>query len=86
MNRKIPPFWICIPIQFFITDRQIKYISADISDLVNCGHGVLMGKKKLDWQDTDYILNLYGSKYSIARLRHQEFVNRDDDRGAGQKN
>ena len=27
-----------------------------------CGHGVLMGKKKNDWQDTEYILKLFNRK------------------------
>ena len=39
-----------------------------------CGHSVLMGKKKHDWQDTDYILKLYDSKYSIARRRYRMYV------------
>ena len=30
-----------------------------------------MGKKKHEWQDTDYILKLYDSKYSIARRRYR---------------
>jgi REP element-mobilizing transposase RayT len=39
-----------------------------------CGHSVLMGKRKHDWQDTKYILKLYDSKYSIARRRYREYV------------
>ena len=39
-----------------------------------CGHSVLMGKKKHDWQDTDYILKLYDSTYSIARRRYRKYV------------
>jgi len=39
-----------------------------------CGHSVLMGKKKHDWQDTEYILKLYDSKHSISRRRYREFV------------
>jgi len=39
-----------------------------------CGHSVLMGKKKQDWQDTDYILKLYDSTYSIARRRYRKYV------------
>ena len=39
-----------------------------------CGHGVLMGKRKNDWQDTEYILKLFNSKYSIARRRYREYV------------
>jgi REP element-mobilizing transposase RayT len=39
-----------------------------------CGHSVLMGKKKHDWQDTEYILKLYDSKHSTARRRYREYV------------
>jgi putative transposase len=39
-----------------------------------CGHGVLMGKRKNDWQDTEYILKLFNSKYSIARRYYREYV------------
>jgi len=39
-----------------------------------CGHSVLMGKKKREWQDTDYILRFYDSKYSIARRRYRAYV------------
>jgi len=38
------------------------------------GHGVLMGKKKLDWQDTDYVLKFYGRKKSTARKNYREYV------------
>ena len=40
----------------------------------HCGHSVIMGKKKYDWQDTDYILKFYDSKYSIARRHYREYV------------
>jgi REP element-mobilizing transposase RayT len=39
-----------------------------------CGHSVLMGKIKRKWQDTDYILRIYNSKYLTARRRYREFV------------
>jgi len=39
-----------------------------------CGHSVVMGKNKHDWQDTDYILNFYDSKHSIARRRYWSYV------------
>jgi putative transposase len=39
-----------------------------------CGHGVLMGKRKLKWQDTDYVLKFYGSKKITARRRYHEHV------------
>ena len=39
-----------------------------------CGHSVLMGKNKHDWQDTNYILKFYDSKYSIARRRYRKYL------------
>jgi hypothetical protein len=35
---------------------------------------MLMGKKKNNWQDTDYVLKLFNSKLSIARRRYREYV------------
>ena len=46
-----------------------------------CGHGVLMGKKTHDWQDTDYILKRYAGKYSIARRRYRAYVKKGIDEG-----
>ena len=39
-----------------------------------CGHSVLMGKNKREWQDDDYILRIYNSKYLKARRRYREYV------------
>jgi putative transposase len=39
-----------------------------------CGHSVLMGKSKREWQDADYILKFYNSKYSMARRRYRQYV------------
>jgi putative transposase len=39
-----------------------------------CGHGVLMGKHRNEWQDTDYILARFGKRTSEARGRYQQFV------------
>jgi len=39
-----------------------------------CGHSVMMGKNKQKWQDVDYILKFYNSKYSAARRRYREYV------------
>ena len=38
------------------------------------GHGVIMGKFRGDWQDTGYILGLFGRKSSIGRRRYENFV------------
>jgi REP element-mobilizing transposase RayT len=39
-----------------------------------CGHSVLMGKNKHEWQDTIYILRFYSSKHLTARRRYREYV------------
>ena len=41
-----------------------------------CGHSVLMDKSKREWQDADYILKFYNSKYSMARRRYWQYVKR----------
>ena len=32
-----------------------------------CGHGVLMGNKKREWQDVDYVLTYFGKQRYSAR-------------------
>jgi hypothetical protein len=39
-----------------------------------CGHGVIMGKKKREWQDDAYVLKLFSDKKSTARRRYKIFV------------
>jgi hypothetical protein len=39
-----------------------------------CGHAVIMGKKKKDWQDDAYVLKMFGDKRSTARRRYKIFV------------
>lgn len=39
-----------------------------------CGHGVLTGKRKSEWQDTGMILGRYGNSPVRARRRYEEFV------------
>ncbi len=39
-----------------------------------CGHSRLMGECKSRWQDTDYILKLFGDTSSTARRRYAAFV------------
>ena len=38
------------------------------------GHAILMGKKANDWQDTDYVLKLFGKRVSSARKRYRAFI------------
>lgn len=38
------------------------------------GHAVLLGNRKCEWQDTNYILSFFGAKASNARTSYAEFV------------
>ncbi len=38
------------------------------------GHSALMGKIKRDFQDTDYVLRLFGKKVSAARKAYRAYV------------
>jgi putative transposase len=38
------------------------------------GHGVLLGTMAAEWQNTKYVLRLFGSRKSIARRCYREFV------------
>lgn len=39
-----------------------------------CGHGVIMGYLRNDWQDTEYVRDLFGGDERSGRRRYSEFV------------
>jgi REP element-mobilizing transposase RayT len=39
-----------------------------------CGHSVVLGNEKHDWQDTEYVLRLFGMRMGSARAKYSEFV------------
>jgi len=39
-----------------------------------CGHSVILGYQKNNWQDIDYVLRLFDKKLGTARRRYREFV------------
>ena len=39
-----------------------------------CGHGFILGNKKNDWQDIDYVLGFFNKKRKIAQERYKEYV------------
>lgn len=41
-----------------------------------CGHSVLLGKMKYDWQDSEYLLNFFGSSLGPARRAYEAYVAR----------
>ncbi len=46
-----------------------------------CGHGVLMRKINNNWQDTQYVLRLFGKSVSSARKRYRGFVEKGGKKG-----
>jgi hypothetical protein len=51
-------------------------IVAELKDLAKYpygGHSVLMGKQKRDFQDVDYVLQLFGDKVAEARRNYREY-------------
>ena len=38
------------------------------------GHGVLTGRLKQDWQDSEYVLSLFGHKVGEARRRYRAYI------------
>jgi REP element-mobilizing transposase RayT len=39
-----------------------------------CGHGVLIGRFKNEWQDRDYVLSWFGKKEGAARMAYRKHV------------
>ena len=45
------------------------------------GHSVVLGHRKNDWQDAEYILKFFGDKRAIARRRYNKFVQKGIEQG-----
>ena len=59
-------------------------IVSDYSTLTKyqyCGHGVILNYRRNDWQDTQYVLGLFGSRIANARKNYREFVRKGIDMG-----
>jgi REP element-mobilizing transposase RayT len=52
----------------------IVYSLAELDRYNFAGHSVIMGSIKNDWQDTGYILRLFGNRHSEARREYRRFV------------
>ena len=46
-----------------------------------CGHAVVMGKRKNDWQDCDYTLRWFGKTERKARSSYRKFIQKGIDQG-----
>ena len=46
-----------------------------------CGHGVIMGKLKHEWQNRDYVLKWFGRKEGDAKKKYRDYVKKGIDKG-----
>jgi REP element-mobilizing transposase RayT len=46
-----------------------------------CGHGVILGNNRNDWQDIAYVLNMFNKKRKIAQSQYQEYVSEGIEKG-----
>jgi len=46
-----------------------------------CGHRVILGRSKNDWQDAEYILRLFGDKEGSTRRSYSRFVRKGIEQG-----
>jgi REP element-mobilizing transposase RayT len=46
-----------------------------------CGHSVLLGRVKNEWQDRDYVLRWFGAKEGEAKKAYRQFVKKGVDQG-----
>ncbi|MDL2122971.1 MAG: transposase [Deltaproteobacteria bacterium] len=59
-------------------------IVSDIKELNKypySGHSVLMGRKKHEWQDTEYVLSYFGKKVSESKKAYLSYVKKGIDQG-----
>jgi REP element-mobilizing transposase RayT len=45
------------------------------------GHSTLVGKRENPWQDSEYVLRLFGESLSAARKKYREYVEKGVDQG-----
>lgn len=46
-----------------------------------CGHSALIGTKKREWQDTDYVLAYFGKRKTQAQKGYESYVNEGQQQG-----
>jgi len=46
-----------------------------------CGHCALMGNKKREWQEVEYVLGYFGNKVDDARKKYRSYVKKGIKRG-----
>ena len=53
----------------------------ELDDYSYCGHSALLGKKKRQWQDTEYILGFFGKRLGKARREYRSYVEKGHSMG-----
>ena len=53
--------------------KMVKTLS-DLDRYPWCGHSVVMGKRKSEWQDADYVLSRFGQGNTVARKAYQQYI------------
>jgi hypothetical protein len=53
----------------------------ELDQYIWCGHSVLIGKEKNDWQDCDYVLKWFGRRKSDAIKAYREYVKKGIEKG-----
>ncbi|MCD6297479.1 MAG: transposase [Deltaproteobacteria bacterium] len=53
--------------------KMVKSMSA-LDRYPWCGHSAVMGRKKVEWQEIDYVLSWFGKKKTIARKAYRRYV------------
>jgi len=46
-----------------------------------CGHGFILGNKRNDWQDVDYVLGFFSKKRRVAQGHYKEYVSDGIEKG-----
>ncbi|MBN1832114.1 MAG: transposase, partial [Deltaproteobacteria bacterium] len=46
-----------------------------------CGHSIIMGRRKSEWQDTEYVLSYFGKNVPSARRSYSSYVKAGVDQG-----
>lgn len=54
---------------------------AELNRYPYCGHSALMGTKKRQWQDTEYVLRVFGKTLRDGRRRYSSYVRAGADQG-----
>lgn len=47
-----------------------------LDDYSYCGHGILMGLRRCDWLEADFVLSLFGKGVSAARKSYRAFISK----------